>query len=346
MENKINVDCPRRYEKVSKVLNRWCTMKNLKIITMLPLSFLLLTLLSLPAMAYTIDGSLSDWGVDLNKAYSGASNANSGWIPHGHNNVDWIVENNIDPVYNTPGEHSYPDWTGYSSTGIHMKGTGETSVSLGPELKLSHPDSWSNSNNRGGFYLQPAGGEPYDIEALYFDDDAQNMYIAIVTSLPTNGHTDNYGRHTDPGDIAIDLNNNGGYEYGIKIDTGLIRRDVAWTKPTDFTSIEPYNFNPSSGQAVGAGGVNVFATLVYKQAANADESYPNYIIEASIPKSAIGNPTVGQTSNIHVTIGCGNDLIELIPVTFKTNIPEFPSMALPVAAILGVMFIFGNKKKE
>src|SRR5665647_1576594 len=104
-KTKINFDCPRRYEKVSKVLNRWCTMKNLKVITMLPLSFLLLTLLSLPAMAYTIDGSLSDWGVDLNKAYSGASDANSGWIPHGHNNVDWIVENNIDPVYNTLSEH-------------------------------------------------------------------------------------------------------------------------------------------------------------------------------------------------------------------------------------------------
>jgi hypothetical protein len=321
-------------------------MKNLKVITMLPLSFLLLTLLSLPAMAYTIDGSLSDWGVDLNKAYSGASDANSGWIPHGHNNVDWIVENNIDPVYNTLSEHSYPDWTGYSATGIHMKGTGETSVGLGPELKLSHPDSWSNSNNRGGFYLQPAGGEPYDIEAMYFDDDAQNMYIAIVTSLPNNGHTDNYGRHTDPGDIAIDLNNNGGYEYGIKIDTGLIRRDVTWTKPTDFTSIEPYNFNPSSGQAVGAGGVNVFATLVYKQAANADESYPNYIIEASIPKSAIGNPTVGQMSNIHVTIGCGNDEVELMPVIFKTNIPEFPSIVLPVAAIMGVILILGRRNKE
>jgi hypothetical protein len=329
-------------------------MKNLKVITMLPLSFLLLTLLSLPAMAgtYTINGDLSDWGVNLQNAYNGHDD---GWIPKGHPNVDWIVENNIDPVYNTPSEHSYPDWTGYSSTGIHMKGTGETSVGLGPELKLSHPDSWSNSNNRGGFYLQPAGGEPYDIEALYFDDDAQNMYIAIVTSLPNDGYTDNYGRHTDPGDIAIDLNNNGGYEYGIKIDTGLIRRDVAWTKPTDFTSIKPYNFNPGSGKAVGAGGVNVFATLVYKQAANADEwvnygasqqKYPNYIIEASIPKSAIGNPTVGQTSNIHVTIGCGNDEVELIPVIFKTNIPEFPSMALPVAAILGVMFIFGNKKKE
>ena len=29
-----------------------------------------------------------------------------------------------------------------------------------------------------------------------------------------------------------------------------------------------------------------------------------------------------------------------------TQVPEFPTMVLPVAAILGVMFIFGNRKKE
>ncbi|AKB61302.1 hypothetical protein MSMAP_1317 [Methanosarcina mazei SarPi] len=29
-----------------------------------------------------------------------------------------------------------------------------------------------------------------------------------------------------------------------------------------------------------------------------------------------------------------------------TQIPEFPTMALPVAAILGLMFIFGRKKQE
>jgi len=30
----------------------------------------------------------------------------------------------------------------------------------------------------------------------------------------------------------------------------------------------------------------------------------------------------------------------------ETTIPEFPSIALPVAAILGIMFIFGRKKQE
>ena len=55
-------------------------MKYLKTITILPLSFLLLALLALPAMAEThyIDGDLSDWGVNLQDAYNGV---NTGWEP-------------------------------------------------------------------------------------------------------------------------------------------------------------------------------------------------------------------------------------------------------------------------
>lgn len=337
-------------------------MKYMKLINILPVSFLLLTLLSLPAMAdsYNINGDLSDWGVNLQKAYSGANDADSGWIPSGHPNVDWIAENNIDSKYKLNIDPSYPDWTGYSATGAHMKGTGSTS-SIYEEPKLVHHDGWSDSLGRGGYYLQPSGGEPYDIEALYFDDDAQNMYIAIVTSLSPDGHTDEYSRHTDPGDIALDVDNKGntgtyGYEYGIKTDTGLIRRYPTWTiRTTDFTTSEPYKFNANSGSAVGPGGADVRADLKYVRVTNAPEevnygstkkSYDNYIIEARIPKSALGNPSVGQTSNIHVTMGCGNDEIELIPVTFKTQIPEFPSVALPVAAILGIMFILGRRNKE
>jgi hypothetical protein len=337
-------------------------MRYLKLITMLPLSFLLFTILSLPAVAdsYNINGDLSDWGVNLQKAYSGDSDADKGWIPNGHPNVDWIVENNIDPKYKNNKDLSYPDWTGYSAIGAHSKGTGSTSV-IYEEPKLVHHDWWSSSNGRDDYYLQPAGGEPCDIEALYFDDDAQNMYIAIVTSLSPNGYTDEYSRHTDPGDIALDIDNKGntgnyGYEYGIKTDTGLIRRYPTCTIPTtDFTTSKPYKLNPSSGSSIGPEGTEAYANLKYVKVTNAPEQvnygstkrvYENYIIEAKIPKNAIGNPTAGQTSNIHITMGCGNDVIELIPVTFKAQIPEFPSIALPVAAILGIIFILGRRNKD
>src|SRR5450756_1187850 len=209
-KTKINFDCPRRYEKVSKVLNRWCKMKNLKVITMLPLSFLLLTLLSMPAMAYTIDGKLDDWGVNLQAGLDGNDGA---WIPT-KNTVDWVVEDNIDPVYTS--DKAYPDWTGYKDTGTHIQKSGNTYTAY-KEPTLENSDWWARV--RGNHYLQPASGEHYDIEALYFDDDAQNVYLAIVTSMPPEGYRDEYNRFVDAGDITIDLDDNVstgeyGYEYG------------------------------------------------------------------------------------------------------------------------------------
>ena len=320
-------------------------MKYLKAITMLPLSFLLLMLLALPAMAadkYEINGNLNDWGVTLQTAYG----SETGLIPT-INTVDWIVENNIDSRYKDNNDPSYPDHTGYSATGTHKKGTGSTSV-IFEEPKLYHPDSWSNSNNRGGFYLQPSGGEYYDIEAMYFDDDAQNVYIAIVTSMPKGGING-----VEAGDIAIDFDQKEtfseyGYEYGIKThpdtEKGQIIYNPKWTLPQ--SNIGFIGSAPSKCEFKTGSSYKDPATLVYVNTGVKDNGLDNWVIEAKIPKSSLGYPSAGQTSNVHVTIGCGNDEIELIPVTFKTNIPEFPSIALPVAAIMGVILILGRRNKE
>ncbi|AKB24783.1 hypothetical protein MSMTP_1314 [Methanosarcina sp. MTP4] len=332
-------------------------MKYLKVIVMLSVSFLLLTLLSLPAMAYIIDGKLDDWGVDLR---SGLDETDiNAWIPT-RNTVDWIVEDNIDPTYTS--DEAYPDWTGYTDTGVHIKKSGDTYIAYS-EPTLAYSDWWARAH--GDHYLEPAGGEYYDIEALYFDDDAQYVYIAIVTSMPPTGYTDEYGRFVDAGDIAIDLDtdeNTGeyGYEYGIKthgIGIGMIRYNPDWSLPQatgGFIVNAPSEFDKNTGDFTGT------AELVYVNANN-DETVdygsdeyepngvlvvPNYIIEAKIPKSALGNPTVGQTSNIHVSIGCGNDVIELVPVSFEAEIPEFPTVALPVFAVLGLCYIFNGRRRD
>lgn len=307
-------------------------------------------LLAFPAMAadkYPINGDLSYWGVNLQKAYSeDFSNSYSGvngWIPHNHATVDWVVENNIDPTLTS--NHAYPDWTGYSSTGTHMKGTGDQYTAyIEPII-----------NSGGRDYVQPAGGEAYDMEAVYFDDDNQNMYLAIVTSMPIGGSSDGWKM----GDIAIDINQTDGktgdaaYEYGIKTRNegnnvaGSILYKPTWTDPASYEFPNNGPYTCSGGTLVGS------ANLVYKQVTGVSEqtrggsSCPNnYVIEASIPKSAIGNPSAGQMSNLHVTVGCGNDEIELSPVTFKSNIPEFPSIALPVAAIMGMILILGRRNKK
>jgi hypothetical protein len=333
-------------------------MKYLKAITMLPLSFLLLMLLALPAMAEThyIDGDLSDWGVNLQDAYNGV---NTGWEPVGHPNVDWIAENNIDPkqaITNTPG---YPDWTGYKSTGYHMQKNGLMTI----PVDFAETDMYYGSTR----YLQPSGGEPYDIEALYFDDDSQNAYIAIVTSMDQSGYTEppnEGGRFVEAGDIALDLDRNSntgeyGYEYGIIThstdDTkiGQIIYNPKWSLPQSSIG---FSGNAPSRCELGPNSIIVGkASFIYKKSSiketvdygsKGNKDTYNNIIEVSIPRSAIGSPSPNTLSNIHITIGCGNDVIELEPVKYKSNIPEFPSIVLPVAAIMGVMFIFGNRKKE
>ena len=100
---------------------------------------------------YSIDGDISDWGVDL-ETYK-----LSYW------NHYWFVQDSFvpDPV-----------------------GTIDYEVQ----------DYWASDN-------QPAGGEAYDIEAVYFDDDAETFYFGVISSLSwdasisttisvtANGHT-------------------------------------------------------------------------------------------------------------------------------------------------------------
>ena len=337
-------------------------MKYLKTITMLPLSFLLLMLLALPAMAgtHTIDGNLNDWGVHLDVAYSGTNSpyyhgTDDGWIPKGipdASDIDFIVENNADTQWESHGMFYWAD----SKTGTHLQRTG----TLPPTITGYKEGLIYCKNQYNRSYVQPAGGEAYDIEALYFDDDKDNVYLAIVTSVPPGGSSG-----WKVGDIAFDINSSidgkvkdkdgniisdSPYEYGIKVLTGnginsgsIIYKPI-WDQPRDdeFPYDQPYNI--TSGTPAGTVNKKIEYNGLY---APSDNDKPNYVIEVSIPKSKIGNPSKDQLIDLHVTIGCGNDLIELKPVRIKyNNVPEFPSIALPVAAIMGIMIIFGRRNKE
>ena len=74
------------------------------------------------------------------------------------------------------------------------------------------------SSGRNVWDYWPSGDEPYDVEALYFDNDAENVYIAIVTSVSPYSYVEGgvqgwgvYESRLDPGfwipgsDLAISL---------------------------------------------------------------------------------------------------------------------------------------------
>jgi hypothetical protein len=78
-----------------------------------------------------------------------------------------------------------------------------------------------NADNSPGWqYVGPGhsyGGNYFDAEAIYFDNDQTYAYIAIVQGLPIGGYfIPGYSLFL-PGDIAIDIPGGTSYEYGIDI---------------------------------------------------------------------------------------------------------------------------------
>lgn len=226
-------------------------------------------------------------------------------------------------------------------------------------------------NNMSNF----TGLEWCDIEAMYVDDDSEYIYVLLITSMPKNGM--NWGSdHIQPGDLAFDFNDDGIFEYGVKIvqndeqggfgSVGAIYSEPTWvvldhgSDRTDVSSIvdgSPVGSatiiytgtggDIASGVAVPDGPADIglpcdtFGTTVYNRySCGKNPSIPNEVIEIAIPKSALGMPT---TANIQSSITCGNGVIKLNSVTL---IPEFATLAIPVILLLGLVFYMRRKERK
>ena len=296
-------------------------------------AMLMSSFLAINAAAYTIDGNLNDWGVDLPNGLAGNDSA---WMPSSAT-ADWKVEDNIDDqcVPNTGIYGSCNDWdtgtAGWNAKGVHIQGQGPSYTHYSePALVVG-----------GRKYDGRAGGEPYDLEAMYFDDVPGYAYFAIVTSMAESGYTDRWGRHTDTGDLALDLDRDDstgeyGYEYGIKTSgpqRGLVCYLPHWTLPNannGFPSSAPSTMNCSWPNSKVMG----WADVVYNNAGAADYTFPNYVIEIRVDKRFIGSPAKGDISDLHTTITCGNDIIEIGGYSYDFPAPEYASAAVPALILI------------
>ena len=108
------------------------------------------------------------------------------------------------------------------------------------------PNDFNNNTTVWGDL--PAGGEPYDVEAIYFDDDPYNLYVAIVTSFdPPPGRNEDrfaFPQLVVTGDLAIDLGLNGPAADGFNYDYGVdINNEVRPTNPAlNATAGSPLSF--------------------------------------------------------------------------------------------------------
>ena len=244
--------------------------------------------------AFTIDGDLSDWGVDL----SGDWSLNETWVPNG--GIYFKVEDNQNPLLAS------------TYTGVHIEGWG-ASYHFYNEPKVMTKD--------GRWVLEPFGGEKYDFEAIYLTQDADYIYVAIVTSNSPEVPPDH---DYMVGDLGIDLNSDRQYEYGVKLGKttpGISQFDIyqnpSWKSAEWVPDNSPTYFYDGTkiGEATGA----------YKKTVQ-DQGKDNWVIELAIPKSVLGVQGFVPYNAFHITDRCGNDHVP---------VPEFPTVLIPMLLVAG-----------
>lgn len=178
------------------------------------------------------------------------------------------------------------------------------------------------------------GGQLFDAEAMYYKQENNFIYLAIVTGLPQSGAQSNGLWY--PGDIAIDFGGDGIYEYGIKTraaEQGKFYKNLTagdWYPGYWGSASSPTGIQNGSGTYVDT--ISFAYNNDYYWDENSTDYNRHYVMEMAIPESYFGLDWMNG-GRIHWTQMCGNDAIDLdVPA-----VPEPASLALVGLGLAGLL---------
>jgi len=199
-------------------------------------------------------------------------------------------------------------------------------------------DNWS------AYHGRPAhGGEMFDVEAMYFDNDANNAYIAVVTSFNVPGGATFLGEHIAAGDLAMDMGL-GSHSLGVDIDGGTGR--LAETATSDWYQANT-SFIAETGPTNFSGGTTLgYAALDYYNYGLSERGYGTYVFEVTIDRSLLTNPAFTEMVGLEWTMGCRNDVITLNgDFDDDTVVPEPSTLLLLGSGLLGMAGVVKRRRK-
>lgn len=204
-------------------------------------------------------------------------------------------------------------------------------------------------------YVGPGyGGQSFDVEYLGLYIDANGtVYFGLQTGFNLASGVNYGGTHYSPGDFALDVNNDGVYDYAIRftITSGVpsftLEKVSTWqkgmysTKYPQFAVSDPYRY--ATGTAVSTVFTGAYGSGVFS---NNKDGGTSYVLEGSFDLSSLALYSGGAIT-LHWTMSCGNDYLNVTATPPPTPVPEPSTMLLIGSGLIswGAWGVVKRRKK-